>query len=287
MNPIPPDADKRGYLLEDFRLFHLKESRAQRFSYHYHEFDKVVVFLSGQVTYTVEGKAYFLSPGDLLLVPHHHIHQPDIGGATYERYILWLAPEFLGANGLEPCFVRAAQSGFHLIRPGEERTRLLLEKLDELEQAMSDEGAFGHDLLAKTCCLQFLIGLNRGSQGNLAAEDRQVYRSDPKIEEILGYINDHLAQPMTVQSLAERFYLSPSWLMHRFKEVTGCTVHQYILQKRLILAASLIRAGSPVLKAAVQSGFSDYSTFLRAFRSAYHCSPRDFQQDGKVSSKTF
>ena len=140
MNPLPPDADKRGYLLEDFRLFHLKESRAQRFSYHYHEFDKVVVFLSGQVTYTVEGKAYFLSPGDLLLVPHHHIHQPDIGGATYERYILWLAPEFLSANGLEPCFVRAAQSGFHLIRPGEERTRLLLEKLDEAEKEDAEAG---------------------------------------------------------------------------------------------------------------------------------------------------
>ena len=72
MPAVPHDADKRGYLLEEYRLFHLKETRARRFSYHYHEFDKVVVFLSGQVTYTVEGRAYFLSPGDLLLVPHHH-----------------------------------------------------------------------------------------------------------------------------------------------------------------------------------------------------------------------
>lgn len=277
MEMLPPDADKRGYLLEDFRLFHLKESRAQRFSYHYHEFDKVVVFRSGQVTYTVEGKAYFLTPGDLLLIPHHHIHQPDIGGATYERYILWLNPEFLGANGLEPCFLRVQQSGFHLIRLGEERTRHLLHQLDQMEQARKDSQAFGAQLLAKTYCLQFLIGLNRGSQGNLAALNREVYRSDPKIEEILAYINDHLSLPMTVQSLAERFYLSPSWLMHRFKEVTGCTLHQYILQKRLILAASLIREGVPVLKASSQSGFSDYSTFLRAFRSAYHVAPRDLR----------
>lgn len=277
MEMLPPDADKRGYLLEDFRLFHLKESRAQRFSYHYHEFDKVVVFRSGQVTYTVEGKAYFLTPGDLLVIPHHHIHQPDIGGATYERYILWLNPEFLGANGLEPCFLRVQQSGFHLIRLGEERTRHLLHQLDQMEQARKDSQAFGAQLLAKTYCLQFLIGLNRGSQGNLAALNREVYRSDPKIEEILAYINDHLPLPMTVQSLAERFYLSPSWLMHRFKDVTGCTLHQYILQKRLILAASLIREGVPVLKASGQSGFSDYSTFLRAFRSAYHVAPRDLR----------
>lgn len=275
---ILSDADKRGYLLEEFRLFHLKESRAQRFAYHYHEFDKVVVFLSGQVTYTVEGKAYFLAPGDFLLVPHHHIHQPDIGGSTYERYILWLSSDFLRENGLEPCFARAARSGFHLVRPGEGQARRLLELLRQLEGALGEESAFGCALLAKTYCLQFLIGLNRGSQGNLAVQDRQVYRTDPKIEEMLVYINDCLAQPMTVQSLAEQFYLSPSWLMHRFKEVTGCTVHQYILQKRLILAAAQIRAGVPVLKAAAQSGFSDYSSFLRAFRGAYHCSPRDLVQ---------
>lgn len=270
-------ADKRGYLLEDFRLFHLKESRAQRFDFHYHEFDKVVVFLSGQVTYTVEGKSYFLAPGDFLLVPHHHIHQPDIGGSTYERYVLWLSPSFLGEQGLEPCFLRVQQSGFHLVRPGEEGGRRLLQRLSQMEQAAEDREAFGAQLLARTYCLQFLIGLNRSSQGNLAALDREVCRSDPKIEAILAYVNDCLDRPITVQSLAERFYLSPSWLMHRFKEVTGCTVHQYILQKRLIKAASLIRAGIPVLKASSQSGFSDYSTFLRAFRAAYHVAPRDLR----------
>ncbi len=269
----PPDADRRGYLLEEFRLVHLKETRAQRFSYHYHEFDKVVVFLSGQVTYTVEGKAYFLSPGDLLLVPHHHIHQPDIGGATYERYILWLAPDFLESEGLAPCFQRVRETGFHLVRTGNRGQ--LMDLLAQLESALNDEG-FGHDLLARTYCLQFLIHLNRGSLGNLAPAGGQSFRSDPKIDEIMAYINAHLTESLSVQSLAGRFFLSPSWLMHRFREITGCTVHQYILQKRLILAASLIRSGTPVMKAASQSGFADYSTFLRAFQNAYHVSPRDY-----------
>lgn len=277
MNPIPPDADKRGYLLEDFRLFHLKETRAQRFSFHYHEFDKVVIFRSGQVTYTVEGKAYFLSPGDLLLVPHHHIHQPDIGGATYERFILWLTPSFLEEYGLSSCFDQARETGFHLIRPGEAMSRRLLGLLTQLESALEDRD-FGHELLSRTYCLQFLIALNRGNRGNLAGPDQSIYRSDDKIEEIMAYINAHLADPLTVPLLAQQFYLSPSWLMHRFKEVTGCTLHQYILQKRLIRSASLIRSGLPVMKAASQSGFSDYSTFLRAFQNAYHMPPKALRQ---------
>jgi len=80
-----------------------------------------------------------------------------------------------------------------------------------------------------------------------------------------------------VDALASRFYLSRYYLMHRFKAVTGYTLHQYITQKRMLLAGELIRAGVPVMKAAEQAGFSEYSTFLRAFQSTFHMSPRDFK----------
>ena len=67
------------------------------------------------------------------------------------------------------------------------------------------------------------------------------------------------------------------WSDERFKEVTGYTLHQYISQKRLVWAGELIRSGMPVMKAAEQAGFSEYSTFLRAFRGTFHMSPREFR----------
>ena len=273
MAAIPPDADRRGYLLEDYRLFHLKESRARRFDYHYHEFDKAVVFLSGEVTYTVEGRAYSLLPGDILLVPHHHIHQPDIGGATYERCILWLRPEFLARYGLDPCFRQADSTGFHLVRPGEGAKAA--ELLEEMEAA-GREGLFASALLERTCCIRFLIALNRWALDNRAAGDDRAYTSDGKIQQVMAYINDHLSQPLTVEHLAGVCYLSPSRLMHRFKAAAGCSVHQYVMQKRLIAACGLIRSGTGVMKAARQAGFGDYSAFLRAFRCVYHTSPKAF-----------
>ena len=103
------------------------------------------------------------------------------------------------------------------------------------------------------------------------------YRIDPKIEEILRYIAAHLTEDLTVEVLANRFYLSRYYLMHRFKAVTGYTVHQYISQKRLVLAGELIRSGVPVMKAAEQAGFGEYSTFLRAFQGTFHMSPREFR----------
>ena len=123
-----------------------------------------------------------------------------------------------------------------------------------------------------------LIGVNRDiRRDRTAQEQRDSYRVDPKMEEVLRYIGEHLEEDLSVDALANRFYLSRYYLMHRFKAVTGYTLHQYISQKRLLRAGELIRAGVPVMKAAEQAGFTEYSTFLRAFRSTFHMSPKDFR----------
>ena len=83
-----------------------------------------------------------------------------------------------------------------------------------------------------------------------------------------------ITRDLSIDRLAGEFYLSRYYLMHRFKEVYGITAHQYIRQKRLLRAAEEIRRGTPVLKAAMEAGFNDYSAFLRAFQAAYGMSPR-------------
>ena len=97
------------------------------------------------------------------------------------------------------------------------------------------------------------------------------------MEEVTRYIRDHLGEELTIERLSGAFFLSRYYLMHRFKAVYGCTVHQYIRQKRLQRAAGDIRRGVPILKAAGDAGFGDYSVFLRAFRSAYGRSPREWK----------
>ena len=49
------EVGRRGYLDEEFRLFHLRDQRQLQLDYHYHTFHKIVIPLSGQVTYLVEG----------------------------------------------------------------------------------------------------------------------------------------------------------------------------------------------------------------------------------------
>ena len=106
----------------------------------------------------------------------------------------------------------------------------------QLEEALRDR-SFGAARMADTLCQQMLIDVNRDVlRSRTAQEERDSYRVDPKMEEVLRYILDHLGEELTVESLSKRFFISRYYLMHRFKAVTGYTVHQYISQKRLLRA---------------------------------------------------
>ena len=277
------NADKRGYLDQGFRLFHLKDTLAQKLQPHYHEFDKIILPLGGRVTYVVEGVAYFLKPWDMLLVQHNLIHRVAIDPEEpYERIVIWLGREWMASRSdpgepLDACFETARRQGFHLLRTDGDRRLFSMQKIQQLEEALRST-EFGAGRMADTLCQQLLIGVNRDMlRYPTAREERDSYRVDPKMEEVLRYIAAHLEEPLSVDLLAREFYLSRYYLMHRFKAVTGYTVHQYISQKRLLRAGELIREGVPVMKAAEQAGFREYSTFLRAFQNTFRMSPREFR----------
>ena len=273
---------KRGYLNEPYRLFHLRDERALALDYHYHEFDKLVMLLGGRVTYHIEGKRYLLQPMDVLLVSRNLIHLPVVeAGPAYERMVLWIGRDFMSRFStpeadLSGCFGLTARRGVHLYRPrGEDRARWR-ELFERVEDAGKD-GGFAAGLLADTCVLQILVALNRAVSAAPEEADPASYRFDPKMEEVTRYILAHLGEELSIDRLAGAFFLSRYYLMHRFKEVYGCSVHQYIRQKRLQQAAEAIRRDVPVLKAAEDAGFGDYSVFLRAFRAAYGKSPREWK----------
>ena len=58
---------KRGYLLENFRLFHLRTAGGGQVDYHYHEFCKMLLLISGSGGYAIDGERYLLQPGDIVL----------------------------------------------------------------------------------------------------------------------------------------------------------------------------------------------------------------------------
>ena len=264
---------QRGYLHEDFRLFHLRGAMEESVDWHYHTFHKIIEFLGGESGYGVEGKQYLLQPGDLVLVPQGCIHRPEAEpNAPYERRILYLSPEFLrragGSCDLAACFDRAREEFRFVVHPADGTGGAQLAALEHAER----EDAFGRELLAQSLLFQFLIGLNRAMADDLLQYAKPA-AYDRKIEAILRYLSEHLTEPVSIDDLAARFFVSKYHMMRQFRAQTGYTIHGYLTGKRLMFARAMIAAGTPVLQASEESGFGDYSAFLRAYRKQFGAEP--------------
>lgn len=272
MNSFNEPTEKTGYLEQDFRLFHIKDQTKREFSYHYHDFHKVIIFLSGKAAYHIEGKSYYLKPWDILLVNRHAIHKPEIDfSVPYERFVLWIRDDIKSTELLR-CFQKAIDRSYNLIRLDSDTQEKLKQLLYELEAALKDE-KFGSDLLGSALFAQFMVYVNRIFLEKQYIYDARSYSSDSQIEELLRYINHNLTENLSIETLARKYYLSKYHMMRKFKEETGYTVHNYIISKRLLLARTRISEGTPILKAAQLSGFSDYTTFSRAYKKQFGTAP--------------
>ena len=266
--------EKTGYLNEQFRLFHIKDQTSKEFTYHYHDFHKVVIFISGKAAYHIEGKAYQLKPWDILLVNRHAIHRPEIDHSVpYERFILWIQNDIPWQELLK-CFQKANDRSFNLVRLNSALQEKMKDNLFELENsAKSDE--YGKEILTQSLFLQFMVYLNRIFLEKQYIFDKKSYTFNSQIASILQYINHNLKEDLSVETLSARYYVSKYHLMRKFKQETGYTLHNYIVNKRLLMARTLISNGMPVTKAAQESGFAEYSTFSRAYRKQFKTTPSE------------
>lgn len=82
---------------------------------------------------------------------------------------------------------------------------------------------------------------------------------------IIRYISENLSKDLSIEMISQRMNVSASAITHSFKKEFGVSVHQYILQKRLIYAQSLILAGNKPSKIFCDVGYRDYSSFYKAY----------------------
>ena len=179
--------EKTGYLNEQFRLFHLKDQTRKEFSYHYHDFHKVVIFISGKAAYHIEGKAYQLKPWDILLVNRHAIHRPEIDPSVpYERFILWIQNDIPWQELLK-CFQKANDRSFSLIRLDTRLMEQIKSILYELETAISGT-QFGDQLLKQALFTEFMVHVNRIFLQKQYITDQRSYSSDSHVEQLVAYM---------------------------------------------------------------------------------------------------
>ena len=107
-----------------------------------------------------------------------------------------------------------------------------------------------------------------------------------KLSALLKFINLNINENLSLDEISQRFNLSKFYLTRRFKELTGLSLHQFIVKKRLTRARYLISVGMDPYRAAVEAGFNNYSHFSRTFKSYFGQNPSTIPQAKNIHVKS-
>ena len=173
---------------------------------------------------------------------------------------------------LAECFTRDNYVVYHFTKDVQDSIRTLLGKLLTLQS----KNQFGHQLLSKAYLIELFVKINQYNN------DESVYTLSSKMKNrqmiavVKQYIMEHLDEDITIEELADYVSISRSHFMHTFKNSTGMTAYQYTQKTRLQTAKSYILNGQSFTEASQNCGFSDYSSFYRAFYKVYKQSPSQY-----------
>ncbi len=267
---------------QDFELYYYSDEKFEPVELHRHSYYEIYLPLEGDIYLDIDGVVLPLTKTDVVVVPAGQKHRivnvnPDL---PYRRFIFWLNPSFMEKyekifpeiDFLPRYLKETNRFSFHF--SNSDISLIHTKFLRCLEEIHSHR--FAEEGMLALGVFDLLLTLSR-----LAYETVNpsiLNESDDLFQNIISYIEQNLEDNLSLDELANHFFVSKYYISHFFKETVGISIHQYILKKRLEKAKSLMISGASIKEAFKESGFSDYSSFFRAFRKEYHLSPKEFQK---------
>lgn len=268
------------HVTDSFYAHHKRELHPSQddFPLHVHDAHEFCYFISGSGTFYIESNDYEAYPGCILIIRAGETHRLKVNpNLPYERIDIEFSPALL--NGLDPegqlteAFTRRPAGQRNLYTPDmltSDLVRCCMNTLSAQFQVIPDR----QKPLALTSCLApVLLDVRRAFVSQDSEEAPQTGKAVTLVSQVIEYINAHLCEKFGLDTLTREFYTSKTHLNHQFKQVTGFTVCEYIVVKRLILARQYIRDGMSIGTAAAACGWSDYSSFYRSYKARFGVSP--------------
>lgn len=232
-----------------------------------HPYHEILYFLGESATFLTKNEKLPLEKEVLLLIPKESYHQFEIPEQDlYERCVL----NFSDIQELSELISSVMTDIRILPNPSPEIRSLFSRLIQSFSLPFSDAE---RELLLSAVFSELLLELKLCAK-NTAYPIRTEHQN-PIIAEALRWIEGNYHKQTTLHELAKTLRISPSSLSHAFAKDLGTSVYHYITEYRLIAAHNLISRGIPPTVAYLQCGWSDYSSFYRAYKKMFRTKPSE------------
>ncbi len=260
-----------------FCLQHCVDERpdADHHQLHIHDHYEIYALVAGDVDYMVEGRIYTVRPGSLLIMRQGETHKTVLKSEErYDRYILFVRPELMRRAGFpEELFAPFHERGLgqrNLYVPAEFPD---VQPLTYFKKMFYEKEFLPEDEVIEANLRAMLCGVNAAFRKNPVSPEREQKKNLGR--DVIEYINEHLTSELSLEQISREFHMSPSQISRVFRRLTGTSVYNYILSKRLMLAQARIVAGEGAVVASQESGFWDYSSFYRLYKKRFGVPPSE------------
>lgn len=229
--------------------------------------------------YLIGSERYRMQRGDIIFVPPGVGHRPllpDPLPEPYKRYVLWLSQEMieLFASSYAPD-AQWHMPPTHVLRTNAHYNEELRDLFRRgVQEAEAQRPGWQAAVLGNTITLLTLLGriLQERDAALMQAESPEL------LDRVLAYIEENLSERLTLAETAKHFYVSESTISQVFRKKMNVSFYRTVTQRRLIAAKSRILENIELEQVGQMVGFSDYSTFYRAFRKEYGIGPGQFRK---------
>jgi len=236
--------------------------------------------------YLVGSERYQIQKGDIILVPPFISHRPLLPETLSEPYIrdvVWISMEFVERIAQLFPHPNRPRTGSSFLRTAGTKWEYICELIHSGVRE-SEGRPLGWEMILIGNTISLMTHLKRAFLDE--ATPPIPAEAPGLLDRAMAYIEENLAQKITLEDTARQLYVSESTLSQAFRKKMGVSFYRCVTQRRLIAAKALIPEGVLLEQVGEQVGFSDYSSFYRAFKQEYGISPRQYrklQESGNTS----
>ena len=248
---------------------------------HFHTFFEIYILLSSSAVHFVEGIPYELQPFDIVGISPNKLHKTQYPeGKPCKRLIIQfcIPNQIPGLSNEYEQLLNLFNRQVPIFRFDSEIQKRLFKKLNDIYYLAPNNDPL-RNLIIHQKFIDFMSLLFLNQENNIYTNETSMSEMDRKIYSVAGYIHANYPSMLSLDMLAEEFSISPSYLSHKFKEITGFSVTDYIQMTRIRnVQALLINTQLPITEVAEPCGFNCFSQFNRVFRKHIGMSPSRYRK---------